>query len=346
MVGRVYVLLGLLALVAVSAHSHSHKGVHKHSGHDHDSDTHAHPSDDHHEERVHIHTSSDHAEAELVHTGESAASAHFDIAEFINIDPIKEWCSAVGVETSAYVSTAVLSLSAFVVFAVLGLLKKVTSITGAVLATLIAFAAGSLLGDVFLHILPETSFTPESQMLVIAGIFLFYLFDKVLTEPHDHSHSVQKRKGGKKQEVESVFLYLVADAMHNFLDGMAVAVAFRTKVIVGITTSFAILFHEMPHELADFVVLMKSGRSLKKALLLQFLTGVAAMVGTWVALKDFSKENIDRYALPLIVGNFLYLAMTGMMGELKENKSWKSLFGESLGFVCGALLMFKLTLIE
>jgi zinc and cadmium transporter len=251
----------------------------------------------------------------------------------VDLAALQKLSERFGPANSAYACTAFLSISAVLVFAVLGALRKLSLISEGVLSALMACAAGSLLGDVFLHALPEMDKSMDSWILVITGIFLFYLLDKLFTS--DHSHTPTK---------SPVFLYLLADAAHNFMDGMAIAVAFRTTPILGITTSLAVLFHELPHELADFIVLIKSGRSLGKALWLQCLTGVVALAGTWVALADVSKEQVDRVGLPLVVGNFLYLAMVNILGELRAGKG--GLISESVGFLLGAYLMLKLALLE
>ena len=337
MVGKRLGLLLLLLLALVS--SHSTHSQHSHVGHSH----HIHEAEDHEREEHHGSEEEGSQGAKHVHlSGHAHSSGHGHshgqeshlFAKYVDLAALQKLSERLGTANSAYACTALLSISAVLVFAVLGVVSKVTLISEGVLSTaLMACAAGSLLGDVFLHALPEMDKSMDSWILIITGIFLFYLLDKLFTSNHSH-----------KPAHSPVFLYLVADAAHNFMDGMAIAVAFRTTPILGITTSLAVLFHELPHELADFIVLLKSGRSLGKALWLQCLTGVVALAGTWVALADVSKEQVDRVGLPLVVGNFLYLAMVNILGELRAGKG--GLISESMGFLLGAYLMLALALLE
>lgn len=340
MVGKRLGVLLLLLLALVSSHSTDSQRIH--IGHSH----HVHGEEDHEHahgsgEEQHHGSGMDHSHgAKHVHTpGHAHSSEHGHshgqgspvFAKYVDLLSLQKFSEELGTAGSAYACTALLSISAVVVFAVLGVVRKV--ISDGVLNALMACAAGSLLGDVFLHALPEMDKSMDNWILIITGIFLFYLLDKLFTSGHSH-----------KPAHSPVFLYLLADAAHNFMDGMAIAVAFRTTPILGITTSLAVLFHELPHELADFIVLIKSGRSLGKALWLQCLTGVVALAGTWVALADVSKEQVDRVGLPLVVGNFLYLAMVNILGELRASKG--GLISESVGFLLGAYLMLKLALLE
>jgi zinc transporter ZupT len=125
---------------------------------------------------------------------------------------------------------------------------------------------------------------------------------------------------------------------------MAIAIAFRQQAILGITTTLALFLHEIPHELSDFVVLIKAGRGLWKSLGLQIVTGIVALAGTYMALAGFTKESLEEWALPLIVGNFLYVTLTSMLGGLKAASSWSSLVLEVGGFVAGTGLMLALAL--
>lgn len=360
MVGKRLGVLLLLLLVLASSHSthHSHIGdshdEHGEEGHSH-ADHSGHSTHEKHSEHRHSspheHSHAEHAQSghftqeklgeqrssslhEHSHGhahghshGESVFGRYFDLAA------LQRLSEQYGTKTSAYVCTGFLSVAAIVVFAVLGAVRKCALISEDALNALMACAAGSLLGDVFLHALPEMDKSMDSWVLVISGVFLFYLLDKVFSSDHSHTHTHTP-----------VFLYLLADAVHNFMDGMAIAVAFRAKPILGITTSLAVLFHELPHELADFVVLLKSGRSLGKALWLQCLTGLLALAGTWVALADVSKAQVDRVGLPLVVGNFLYLAMVSILGDLRTAKG--GLLSQSVGFLLGAYLMLNLSLLE
>lgn len=315
------------------------------------------------------------------------------VYDYFDIQKLVKVCEEKGYEMSAYSGTALLSVTSVVLFVVLGIVKVVINLKGAVLNGLLAFGSGALLSDVFLHIWPEVSPTLEAKLTIISGIFLFFLLDKALgnrAHPHpapiSESEAVkdliieeekeEKGKGKGKgrvqpsktkaksaakpakkdkevpvapavsQSSEVVSLHLLADSLHNFLDGIAIALAFQHKALVGISTTLAILLHEFPHKIGDFAVLLNAGKGLVAALWLQIVTGGVGLLGTYVVVSGASRTEIDRYAVPLITGNFLYLALTSMMGGLKETMSWRSLFCEVWGFLAGVGLMLALALAE
>lgn len=198
------------------------------------------------------------------------------------------------------------------------------------LSVLVAFAVGGLLGDVFMHLLPET-FSQNAVTLpdgteVIAldhiesvklgagmfvGFFLFFLIDKLMrivegsedgegSGGHSHSHSTTKSvEGGQEKQSNgpkksaAAYLNLVSDFTHNITDGLAIAGAFRISHSVGCTTAVATFLHEVPHEVGDFALLVQGGFSTKQAMGAQFVTAVGAFLGTFLGifLGDISGEG-------------------------------------------------------
>ncbi len=162
---------------------------------------------------------------------------------------------------------------------------------------LVSFATGALLGAALLALIPHAveaagmENVHEVGIALIAGIALFFVLEKFLLWRHchddhcaehplgdgnDHSHAHQHEQARKKA---SGALVLVGDALHNVLDGVLIAAAFLTDVHLGIVTSVAIMAHEIPQEIGNFAVLLHSGVSRRRALILNLLTSLTAVIG-------------------------------------------------------------------
>jgi len=192
-----------------------------------------------------------------------------------------------------------------------------TDLVDRLLLALVALAAGSLVGGAFLHLLPraiaeaETADTLPLFLYLIAGFCLFYVLEAFLNWHHHHATT---------HEHEPVsYLVLVSDSLHNFLDGLVIAAAFLVAVPVGITTSLAIALHEVPQEVGDFGVLVYGGFDRRQALLLNYLTQVTVIVGGAVGvLLGRSVVSLPTVLLPFAAGNFIYIASSDLIPEIKH----------------------------
>lgn len=208
---------------------------------------------------------------------------------------------------------------------------------------LVSFSAGALLGDVFLHLLPEmadNSFGAREGFYILAGIFVFFVFEKYVHWHHSHMEH--------KEEIHAVvYLTIVGDALHNFIDGLVIAGSFLVSVPLGVATSLAVVFHEIPHELGNFAVLVHGGWTAKKALFYNFLSSFAAFFGGVVVLL-FSRELQNAPLVLLSVGasNFIYVALSDLIPELNKEKDNKKSFFLLIAFVVGIALMALLLLKE
>ncbi|KAG2191796.1 hypothetical protein INT46_000386 [Mucor plumbeus] len=313
------------------------------------------------------------------------------------------------------------------------------------LNTLVNFAVGSLLGDVFLHLLPHAFNSHEhnndsssdsgdhhhheksighandehkSVLIgtgIFAGLFFFYAVDKLMRAyfgktGHDHGHdhvhdkkhdesvvdqvavregmrqrkSNSEKEGEKTNEAEqhhhepstevraSTYLNLLADFTHNLTDGIAMAASFYASPAIGATTAVAVFFHEIPHEVSDYAILLKSGFSKKRAMMAQFTTAIGAYIGTFIGIfieemanssstsahhhhegNDHQHHEHHSHGLlgtsmtwadliiPATAGGFLYIATVGVIPELLESKSSSKLqpFKELAAMIFGMALM-------
>src|SRR3989344_4978671 len=178
---------------------------------------------------------------------------------------------------------------------------------------LVSFSAGALLRDVFIHILPEImagDAAVRSGAYVLAGVILFFVLERVLLWHHSH-HS-------HKEEVHSVvYLTIVGDALHNFLDGVAIAAAFLISVPIGVATAVAVIFHEIPQEIGQFAILVHGGWSRKKALLYNFFSALTAIAGALLVLL-FSQTFTEAPTVLLALGaaGLIHIPMSDLIPDL------------------------------
>jgi zinc and cadmium transporter len=188
---------------------------------------------------------------------------------------------------------------------------------------LISLAAGALLGDAFIHLLPE-AFEEASDpltvsLLVLAGILTFFVLEKFLHWHHSHGEDEFSAEHARIHPVGH--LVLVSDGVHNLVDGLAIGAAFLVSPEVGIATAIAIALHEIPQEIGDFGLLIHAGFSRTKALLLNFASALTAFLGLGLA---FWLSSLGDSLAPLIAafaaGNFIYIALADLVPELQKTK--------------------------
>ncbi|MCL7415104.1 MAG: ZIP family metal transporter [ANME-2 cluster archaeon] len=209
-----------------------------------------------------------------------------------------------------------------------------------ILLVLVGFSAGTLMGGAFLHLVPESlEFSSPDTIfsILILGFIVFFLLEKILWRHCHKDHC----------EIHSfAFLNLFGDAVHNFIDGLILAAAFLTNIQLGIATTLAVAAHEIPQEIGDFGVLVYGGFGKKKALVLNLVTALTALLGGVFGYYLSSyMDNTMIFLLPFAAGGFLYIAAVDLLPELhKETDKWKTTF--SFGsFIAGIVLMWALKFI-
>ena len=204
---------------------------------------------------------------------------------------------------------------------------------------LVAFAAGGLIGGAFFDILPEAmEYVKDPSQLflyVVLGFMFFFVLEKYLHWRHCHDAECKIHS--------FTYLNIIGDIVHNFSDGLIIGVTFLVSVKVGIVTTLAIIFHEIPHELGNFMVLIYGGFSRVKALAFNFLSALFAIVGTIVGYFLVSKvSGLSMILLPVAGGGFIYIAACDLIPELhKEEDGQKSAF-IMITFALGLMLMYFL----
>ncbi|MEK7632110.1 MAG: ZIP family metal transporter [Patescibacteria group bacterium] len=184
---------------------------------------------------------------------------------------------------------------------------------------LVSFAAGAMLGDAFLHLMPEAFADPQTltraAAMVLVGIVLFFALEKLLFWRHCHLPSTEQHK----HPVGAI--NLVSDGIHNFLDGVIIAGSFLVSVPLGIATTIAVILHEIPQEIGDFGILLTAGYTKKKALWFNFLTACLAIVGTIVTLVIGERvAALVQYLVPITIGGFIYIAAADLIPEIHREE--------------------------
>jgi zinc and cadmium transporter len=215
-----------------------------------------------------------------------------------------------------------------------------------ILLYLVAFSAGGLLGGAFIHLMPEavseSGFTAYISSFVLAGIITFFILEKIIHWRHCHIPT------SKEHPHPFAYMNLAGDSVHNFIDGLIIGGSYLVGIPLGIATTFAVVLHEIPQEIGDFGVLLHGGFTRKKALFLNFLTALTAVIGAVVALlESFVVSNITVFLVPFAAGGFIYVASTDLIPELhKECYETKKSFAQLLMLVLGMMAMFAITFIE
>lgn len=214
------------------------------------------------------------------------------------------------------------------------------------LLSLVAFAAGALLGDAFVHILPE-SFTILGVMptflMALIGFSTFFLLEKFLHWHHCPEVNCEENDFAQQPLKPLAKLSLISDGAHNFFDGLAIGASFIVNPSLGWITTLGILIHEVPQEIGDNAILIYSGLQKKKVILYSYLISLTSVLGSLLAYFLGAKlMNLNNYILPFVAGSFIYLAASDLIPELKEEKHFGHFILEFFSFLLGILIMFIL----
>jgi zinc and cadmium transporter len=230
-------------------------------------------------------------------------------------------------------ATFIVSLISFVGVVALALKDKILN---KILLILIGLSAGALMGGAFLHLLPEAvgnSKGLDVYLFVLVGFILFFLIEKVLHWRHCHK--------GECDVHTFQYMNLVGDSIHNFIDGLIMAASFVVSIPLGVTTTIAIATHEIPQEIGDFGVLLYGGFSKKRAITLNFVVALTAVLGGIVGFFVSNLiDNIVIFILPFAAGGFIYIAATDLVPEIRKELDMKKYMATLIVFICGILIMW------
>jgi len=212
---------------------------------------------------------------------------------------------------------------------------------------LVALAVGVLLGDAFIHLIPDAVARQGSISTVcltaLLGMFLFFVLEKLVRWRHDHHIPVADQTSDIRPIAK---MNLMGDAVHNFVDGILIGGSFLVDPVLGFTTTLAIIAHEIPQEIGDVGALVYGGYSPAKAVLYNFYCSLTVVAGAIFTLM-FSQlaESSLVFLLPIAAGGFIYIAATDMIPALHEHSSianlvWQTaIFGLGIGFMQSIIVL-------
>ncbi|CAI4065406.1 hypothetical protein N7582_003017 [Saccharomyces uvarum] len=282
-------------------------------------------------------------------------SALYPLVQFL-----RDYVFALGPRYNALVAILIIQFMPCLFVLVVPGLRR-TDPASLTLPLLVSFSLGSLLGDVFLHIIPESLIGggADDGMMVGAAIFLgficFLALDKTLRilsggasnddggmHSHSHGHTQQHEHQDAEKKTGfnmSAYLNVISGVAHHITDGIALASSFYSSAQVGIITSIAITFHEIPHELGDFAVLLSSGFTFPQALRAQMITAFGAVVGTAIGClineigssshgATSSSGGVSELMLPFTAGGLIYIATTSVVPQILQSSTHNSKYQE------------------
>ena len=233
-----------------------------------------------------------------------------------------------------------------------------------------SFAAGALIGDVFIHNLPEINDTHthththnhshnnisnnininsiiynlfyQNELLICWGILSLFIIEKIISyleeinkgnvkEIKQHDHHSHEHNHS------NIAISLIGDFIHNLTDGMAIGAGFNKNLRLGVSLSLSIFFHEIPHEIGDFSYLLKQNMNITNAIISQMITALGSFLGVYLSF-TFGEKYSDKI-ISFASGAFLYLAINTIMGDLKNSKSLIHIIFQGIAFIFGVYIL-------
>lgn len=214
-----------------------------------------------------------------------------------------------------------------------------------VIILFVSFSAGALLGDAFIHLLPEIAeeegFGLNISLYVLSGILIFFALEKLIYWRHCHILT--------SDEHIHTFTYmnLIGDGVHNFIDGMIIAGSYMINISLGIATTVAVILHEVPQEIGDFSVLLYGGFTKSKAIFYNLLAALSAILGSILMLIIGTQlSHLPIFLVPFTAGGFIYIAGTDLIPELKKETKLSISAAQMMALIMGIGIMLLLVLFE
>jgi zinc and cadmium transporter len=212
------------------------------------------------------------------------------------------------------------------------------------LTILVSFSAGALLGDVFIHLLPELAregvLDLRLSLVILGSVIGFFALEQFIHWHHHHMESDESEHAHHPV----AYLNLVGDGMHNIIDGLIIGGAYMIDIQLGVATTVAVILHEIPQEVGDFGVLLYAGFSKAKALFYNFLSALTSLIGVAIALSIRNTEHFADILVAIGIGSFLYIAVADLIPEIHKTKG--KAVSQFITMLFGIGIMFLLLLLD
>jgi zinc and cadmium transporter len=222
--------------------------------------------------------------------------------------------------------------------------------------SMVSVSVGILLATALLHSLPEAFTMPgvNPQLLfatLLAGLLGFFLLEKIALLRHSHHHEGDGHDHHHGHDAEvagrSGWMILVGDGLHNFVDGVLIAAAFMADYQVGIFTAIAIIAHEIPQEIGDFIVLLNAGFTRTRALMYNLICGLSAVIGGVLAYFFLEKAHAAMpYLLVIAASSFIYIAVSDLIPQMHRRPHWVESLRQTILIACGVGFVILLSLLH
>ncbi len=198
---------------------------------------------------------------------------------------------------------------------------------------LISFASGTLLTAALLGLIPHAleHLTPRIALLtVLVGIFLFFILEKTIIWRHCHDMECEAHRTVGP-------MIIIGDAFHNAVDGLVIAGSFLISIPIGVAAAISVIAHEIPQEIGDFALLLHSGYSKRKALILNLLSSISTIPVAFLAYFALDiMQTVIPYVMAISAASFLYIALTDIYPELHSKVGFKDELRELIMMILGS----------
>jgi zinc and cadmium transporter len=243
-------------------------------------------------------------------------------------------------ETLVWIVGSSLVMSAIATVGSVTLILKESTLQK-LLLPLVAFAAGSLIGGAFFHMIPAGLKKMGGEVgffvWLVVGFVLFFALEQFL-----HWHHCHRAQADCKKPL--TYLILIGDGVHNFIGGTAVAGTFLIDIRLGVTAWLAAAAHEVPQELGDFGVLLHGGWEKSKALMFNVISALTFLLGGLLAYAASYKLDVT-FLLPFAAGNFIYIGAADLIPEINRHESPTANLIHFLFFAAGMGLLLAVKLL-
>ena len=238
----------------------------------------------------------------------------------------------------------IISLSAAALFS-FALLSKMVE-------RMVSLSVGIMLSTAFLHALPEAfeSATDSHRLfaLLLASLFGFFLLEKFAILRHSHHHEADGHHHAHGHDAhqagKSGWMILVGDGLHNFTDGILIAAAFLANPELGIVTGLAIIAHEIPQEIGDFIVLLNAGFTRGRAYMYNLIASLMAVVGGILGYFTLERaSNLIPYVLVIASSGFIYIALSDLMPQMQRRATLRETIPQLVLIAAGVVIVLFLT---